>query len=354
MNLLRSLYQIFRLRVIQVMAYALLLAVIAVILNFAGLKVFNAIIGCLLPILIVFITTTPSIAAAIVGLGVIPNLRHPIAGTKNAVEVWARFVCAILLYESIFFLVCGFVSFSRNPAAVPIVFISLLMLFLIFINWEMKVNIFRRLVYTYTLVTLSVAVGSLISGPIYMKAVGFDPCTLFRVSSLDEIVYEIANLEQQNTEQTAMNKLEVIKAKMESGGTLTDDETLLWEETKQQTQQQTLISNGKKMVCGLLPSSKPQPIPPPREVAWNVREVSGDWTFIADIYNGDTVMFISKKPFKKLYKPSGKEYFENASNPGKYWHFTIGDCPPGEKCQMFFRSLDGSTFTVDYQIKRNM
>ncbi len=116
------------------------------------------------------------------------------------------------------------------------------------------------------------------------------------------------------------------------------------------------INTTKRAISGISLSSpqKPQPTPPPRNVGWNSREISRDWTFIADIYNGDTVMFESEKPFKKLYKPSGMEYFENASNPGKYWYFTIGNCPPGKKCQMFFRSLDKSTFTVTYQIKRNM
>ena len=307
MTLLSNIYQMFRLRAIRILIFALLLAVIAIALNFAGYKTVNTVIGCLIPVLIIILTTNPSIATAVIGLGVISNLKTPLTGSKDAVMVWAHFVGVVLLYESIFFLICGVVPFSRNPTAIPVVFISLFALFLIWINWNMGMGMFRRLIYTYALIVFWVALGSLVSSSTYQKIIGVDPYNFLRVSELEEMVYEMTSLEKYNAEKTTVKKLEIIKKKMGGGQSLTDEEALLWEKTKQQTQEQTLFGNTKRAVSKLLPSLKSQPrtTPPPKPTI-----VQLDW--------GENIFPLKKGETTPWLKAGGGDVFYTSQEGKKF------------------------------------
>jgi len=107
----------------------------------------------------------------------------------------------------------------------------------------------------------------------------------------------------------------------------------------------------KELAFGPTPTPTPRLASPPRNVGWNSLIVGPKEIFTANVYSGDVVYFKSPKTFKTKYYPSGKEYFNNATDVGETRFFPVHDCPSGGgKIYMF--SIDESTFQVDFQIKR--
>lgn len=209
--LMRDWYQILRFRMFQIVGCMVFFSIVAVILNYYGLKQVNLILGCILPFVVAFVVTAPITAGGIILAGVASRPRHPVDGTTDAFKLVGDFVAYLLLCLSFFFLVAGTFTFSRNPMALPAAYLSMFVIFLAFVVWDMKANIAKKIVYSYAVVVLVVSLGSLVSGATYWKIIGFDPYEVFKISAVDEKLDEIRKLQQKNEEKRILDVLAEIK-----------------------------------------------------------------------------------------------------------------------------------------------
>ncbi|MFH1661951.1 MAG: hypothetical protein ABIA02_02550 [Candidatus Falkowbacteria bacterium] len=199
-------------------------AIIAVILNVCGLKTLNAVLGCILPAVAIFISSRPNVIAGLIGTGIATNIKTPIAGSTDSLEIWAKLVGYALLYSSIFFLFMGTFTISRNFGSIPLILLALILIFLFSVVWGMEVVITRKLLHAYTIVVLIVATGSIISGATWTNVFGFDPYGSFRISTVDSMIYEAEILDQKNQESKDVKILHGIIEKKKKGVNLTEQE----------------------------------------------------------------------------------------------------------------------------------
>ncbi|MBU1323370.1 hypothetical protein KKE75_04920, partial [Patescibacteria group bacterium] len=266
---LHDLYQLFQGKFFKVIGYALLASLIAIGLNFAGLKTANAIIGCIFPIVIAYLASRPEVMTGLLGTGTAKSVKNPIAGTTDVAKIWAGFIGAILLYLSVFFLIAGTVQFSRNPAAIPVIYLSLIVLFLTGVVWGMKTVIAKKLVYWYAVTVFMVTFGSLISGAIWDKTVGFDPYFVFRVSPVDDAIYDFEELERNQAEKSVEKQIKVIIKKIKKGKKIIEQERDFLRQQKEERDQRRIPARISRKVSGWI-SSAYASTPDPR--AENVKE----------------------------------------------------------------------------------
>ena len=261
---LHDLYQLFQGKFFKVIGYALLASLIAIGLNFAGLKTANAIIGCIFPIVIAYLASRPEVMTGLLGTGTAKSVKNPIAGTTDVAKIWAGFIGAILLYLSVFFLIAGTVQFSRNPAAIPVIYLSLIVLFLTGVVWGMKTVIAKKLVYWYAVTVFMVTFGSLISGAIWDKTVGFDPYFVFRGSPVDDAIYDFEELERNQAEKSVEKQIKVIIKKIKKGKKIIEQERDFLRQQKEERDQRRIPARISRKVSGWISSayaSAPTPAP---------------------------------------------------------------------------------------------
>lgn len=347
-----NLYDLFHSNFFQIISYAFLVSLVAIGLNFAGLKIVNATIGCILPIVIAFLASRPEVIIRLLGIGIAKQLRHPIAGTTDVVKLWAGFVGAVLLYLSVFFLIAGTVQFSRNPAAIPVIYLSLIVLFLIGVVWGMKTVIAKKLVYWYAVAVFVVTFGSLISGSMWDKMVGFDPYFVFRVSPVDDAIYDFEELERNQAEESVAERIEVITKKLKKEEKVDTEDRKFLRQQKEERDQRRIPARISKKVSGWVSSAHASTVTASSQrdafIPW---EVTIQPTQLGKVYKNNVFKYrrLCQAGFWIIYEDGSEFYHNPSSQPGEVWKFYFPDVKKGGE---IIRIRGEQNFPIEFKIEK--
>lgn len=276
--------------------YMLVLSIFPVIFNYIGFKEINIIIGLILPFFACYYATQGRVVEAAVAVGVIMEPRTPIESAKKMFKRYGKELSNVLIVISFFCLLCGTLQFSRNIFAVFVIYLCIWVFVLIAIAWNMKPNISKKLVYAYTMVTIVIAFGSLISGATYRQIVGFDPYSSLKITKADKTADAIISMNEDNKEKARDDAMKVYLDKVKRGGILSSEEEKDFNRLLKKTEEKSLPSRGKKIVSGILSSDRHSSAKTWKQVFCQEYEGRGDQqnlrtaVFGKDILPGDKVI----------------------------------------------------------------
>jgi hypothetical protein len=139
------------------------------------------------------------------------------------------------------------IQFSRNPWAIPVIYLALGIILLADLQWSMSLVFSRKLITTYTVVVLLLAIGSMISSAFYKKVIGFDPYGYFRITQVEAAVAKIDDTKERIAEEAAAKKLEVIQNKIENGQALAPAEQDFLNTEKEKVKKDSLPGKVKSL-----------------------------------------------------------------------------------------------------------
>ena len=223
-------YSVIRQRLLWIMNALLILSVLGVVANYVGtnwgidwLRQANLIVGCVLAIISAYAIACPAVVVAVIGIGYARN-DDAAAGTAETAKNLGMGFAWYVLGASFLFLILGTFPIARNPLAVFAIYLAILVLVLGGPTLSIRVVFSKYIIYLYSMVVIVLAVGSMVHGAAYKKAVGFDPYAYFRLSPIDMKADDIAKIEAANEEEVVMARLRIIERKVKRGESLTQEE----------------------------------------------------------------------------------------------------------------------------------
>lgn len=217
-------YRLIRGKFFRVIGLIFAASLLAVALNFWGFKTANAMIGCILPFVALYIFTSPKVIGGVFLAGIVTSPRHPVTGIKGITELVGQALAWIVLVTSLFFLVVGTLPFGRNFGAVWVIYLCFGILLLMDVRNIKKTKFAMGLLYAYVVVALVLSLGSMIPGPVHIKVYGHDLFSWLRVSPVEEAIARVENAETKVEEKIIAVALAVIEKKILQGQPLTTNE----------------------------------------------------------------------------------------------------------------------------------
>jgi hypothetical protein len=339
-------YRIIRRRIFKVLLYSFMVSLLAVALNFWGLKTVDAIIGCILPLIVLYAFTAPATLGAVLTAGVISSPRHPIQQVEKVAELVAKAVGWILLVFSFFFLVMGTIPLGRNFWSIAIVYLGLGLLLLINVQGIQKTKFAAPLLYGYVIVSLILAIGSMVPGEVHIKAYGYDFFRWFRSSPVERAIARVESAETQAKERMLATDLALIEKNIKEGRRLTTNEQSIMAYARAMRDNNTTPAAIKKAWREVLPAKTP---PPPRSLSWMRWEVKSSTNTVFRAYDGDKFVYVSPAPLVVVMNRTN--YYANASSsPGEERFFRFYGLPP-EGREIQIQPLGTNSFWLEYRIE---
>lgn len=350
-------YRIYRDRVFQLLGYALIASLIAVGLNYIGLKSINLIAGIILPIIVAYIVTAPEVVLAVLGAGAALHPTTPVDSAGKTASAVGRFVAWLLLVLSFFFLVAGTLQFSRNPMAIFAIYLGIMVLFLVGLVWNMPTKLVKPLVYAYAFCVVAIGIGALISGSTYMKVFGFDPYWAFKVNPIDEQLDRMEKKSDVKEQQSLSQQLDAVEKKIEAGLPLDGTDKAVWNAAKKYSTLPGKLAAGLEKGKSLLSSSSESekssigPVGPWQKVLVKPNET----VKLTRVYDGDTLQYISPKGFRAFGddEPDRSFYHNASSKPGEIRQFPLYDVPREGAYLLVKGEEGGESFELSYRIAKN-
>lgn len=341
-------YEIIRGNIFRFLLYTLLASLLAVALNFWGLKAVNAAIGCILPFIALYAISAPTALGTILIAGVISGPRHPIQQVEKVVKLVSEIIGQILFVASLFFLIVGTISLGRNFGAILIIYLCLGLLLLINIQGVRKTKFAIPLLYGYVITSLALAIGSMIPASVHVKLYGHDFFNWARISPVEKALDRINVAKIETQEQMLANQLLLIEKKIRQGQTLTTNELALISNTEALQDLKTIPSVAKETWGKVFP--RKTIIIPPRSLAWQKWEVKPTTNSVVRVYNGDE--FIYKSPFAlKVSEIGGSDHLHNPSaTPDEIRSFKFYALP-AEGREIRILPLDTNVFWLEFRIE---
>jgi hypothetical protein len=162
---------IFRRRTRKFLTYLLILSFIQVGINIVGFKTVNTFLGFLEALALILFMSSPKLIWAALGVAAYSDKIT----AEDALKELANILFAAMFAATMFSFILSTFQISRNYSAIPIIYLAVIIIFLFDAVWNIKTSFSKKFLYFYTLVYLIVAIGSLISGTVYNKIIGFDP-----------------------------------------------------------------------------------------------------------------------------------------------------------------------------------
>lgn len=247
-------------RAIALTVWIIGMGILAVLLNFGGLKVVNFYLAMLVNIIMIIIMTRPSVLLTIGVVGAVAD--QSLEGGKELLKKAADIYAHTLLYISILFLFSGIFSFRNNPGAIPMIIAALLVTFWMDKAGWFKPKFYRKVIYVFANCVIIFGILSFIPRAGYIKAVGFYPYSFIRVSDLEDKVSTVEEAEKKAMEKVAIGKLETINKKMDEGKELTAEEKNFWDEQKELMYSNSVSSRTVNYIGSLF---TPNAVPVPKE-----------------------------------------------------------------------------------------
>lgn len=343
-------YKIIRRRIFKVLGLIFAASLLAVTLNFWGLKTANAIIGCILPFVALYLFTSPEVIGGVFLAGLITSPKHPVAGIKGVAELVGQALAWIVLVASLFFLIVGTLPLGRNFGAVGVVYLCFGILLLMDIRNIKKTKFAMRLLYTYAIVALVVSLGSMIPCPVHVKMYGHDLFSWLRISPVERAIARVEDAETKVNEKKVATALAVIEKKILKGQALTTNELSLKANAKALRDGNTAPAGAKKTWNGVFAKTPPTP-PPPRDLGWQRWEVKPTNNTVVRVYNGDEFIYKSPMAFR-VSEAGGTDHLHNPStNPEEIRSFRFYDLPAQGR-EIKILPVDGTNvFWLDFRIE---
>ena len=240
-----KLYDIIHLKVFDFLFAAIAIFMVGITLNYFDLMIINGFLGIIFIIAATFIASQPKIVAGLVGIGTGTKLKEPINGTTDALKVWTMFLGQMMIWVSIFFLVCATIHFDRNIGVMPIIILGLFIIFLAAPLWGFQSKLLKKLVYGYAIIMVIVYSACMISPASYKHYTGVDPIKFFRANMSDKKIAEIEDIQEEQADEHREKKLEKIEAKIKKRKKLTSKEEKILQDSKKKRDNRSIPVKAK-------------------------------------------------------------------------------------------------------------
>lgn len=244
-------YRVIRRRFFKLIGLIFVCSLFAVALNFWGFKAANAVIGCILPFIALYVFTSPTVVGGAFLIGAIVGPSHPMKAISEVSEIVGRFFVWLLVISSIFFLLVATLPLGRNFWAVLVVYLCASILVMFNIRGMRKT---RGLLWTYAIIALVASVGSMIPSSAHIKLCGHDFFAWSRISAIDEGVARIEEAKREADEKAIAVALEIIEQKIVEGQTLSDNEQRIYNGAVNIRDQETIPGKIKSMLGSVSPA----------------------------------------------------------------------------------------------------
>ena len=240
-----QLYKIFHLKVFGFFFAIVCIFAVGITLNHFNLMILNGYLGIIFIVVSTYIASQPRIVAGLVGIGVGTKLKEPINGTTDVIEIWTMFLSQIMIWISIFFLICATVHFDRNIGVIPIIVLGLFIIFLAAPMWGFQSELPKKLAYGYTIVIVIVYFACMISPASYKHFTGVDPVKFFRADMSDKKIAEIEDMLEEQADEDREKELEKIEIKIKKREKLTYEEKTFLQDSKKERNNRSIPVKAK-------------------------------------------------------------------------------------------------------------
>ena len=251
-----DIYSILHLKVFGLFFTIIAIFAVGVTFNYLGLMVVNGCLGIIFIIAATYIASQPKVITGLIGIGTGTELKEPINGITDAFKLWAIILSQIMIWVSIFFLICATVHFDRNIDAMPVIVLGLFIIFMAAPTWGFKSNIPKRLAYIYAIVMVIVYFSCMISPVSYKHYIKFDPVRIFRVSDVDIVLAEIEDIEEEQADENIEKELKEIKSKIKKREKLSDNEEKFLQNEKKERDNRSVVTKTSNASIGIFNTFK--------------------------------------------------------------------------------------------------